>query len=92
MNLIPLGLFLLGDICQGIHAVIILLSKPQLFAFTTKEKTMRTWFSHVKGEVHGKFIPMVVGSRVCLMLRSGGAIYKSREWLLRERKNIKAVC
>ncbi len=52
---------------------------------------MRTWFSHVKGEVHGKFIPMVVGNRVCLMLRSGGAIYKSREWLLRERKNIKAV-
>ncbi|MDY0971013.1 hypothetical protein [Siccibacter turicensis] len=52
---------------------------------------MRTWFSHTKGEVRGKFIPMVIGNKVCLMMRSGGAIYKPYTWLLREKHNLKAV-
>lgn len=52
---------------------------------------MNIWYVHAKGKVNEPFFPLRIGSRIYLLLRSGGAISKSLKWLEKEKVFIRHI-
>lgn len=52
---------------------------------------MDIWYIHAEGKIQEPFCPLKIGSRIFLLLRSGGTISKPLSWLEKERNFLRRI-